>query len=86
MEFNDFSRIVDQFLDAKSDGYRLENGIQDNMLQFCYENRAQDVPKMLQDTPILPRTPYGALEIPPRHPQETPRRAQDASQGAPKTL
>ena len=57
-----------------------------NLPLLCYENRAQDAPKTLQDTPVRPRMPQGAPETPPGHAQETPRCAQDGSQGAPKTL
>ena len=57
-----------------------------NLPLICYENRAQDAPITLQDTPVRPRMPQGSLEIPPGHAQETPRCDQDDSQGAPKTL
>ena len=73
IDFNDFSRNGDRILDAKSAGYPLENGIQNKMLQCCYENRAQDVPEMLQDTPIRPKMPQELPQIPPIRSQKTPR-------------
>ena len=51
-----------------------------NLPPARYENPAQGAPKTPQDAPGWPKR---RLKIPPKHPQETPRRAKDASQGVP---
>ena len=82
IEFNECSTIGDRFLNAKSDGYRLENWIQDDMPQSSFLLLQKSSPRRPQDAPRHANMPQEVRQIPPRRAQETPRCAEGAPQEA----
>ena len=76
IEFNDFSKFGDRFLEAKSIKNQLKNEIQDSIPKFnplWPENQTQDTFN------TLPRRPHE-----PRRSKTSPRRLQEASKTTPR--
>ena len=67
---------------CKSHGYRLEHGIQDDMLQSTPPLLRKSSPRRSKTRQYAPGCPKGRLKLP----QDTPRRPQDAPRTPPKGL
>ena len=82
IEFNDFSKFGDRFLEAKSIKTQFKNDIQDSILNsthFGLKIKHKILPRRSQDAHMTPQEG-------PRRSKTSPRRLQDASKTTPRRL